>query len=96
MVIDGDVKLYHTHWPQGGIATKGILFQWVVPKLQREQLLALHHNTPAGGHLGCDKLYSQLLLDYWWPTIYKDVEQWVKSCKMCQEHSNPHRPTSER
>jgi len=63
---------------------------------EREQLLALHHNTPVGGHLGLDKLYGQLLQDYWWPTLYKDVEQWVKSCKMCQEHLNPHGPTAVR
>jgi len=56
MVIDEDGELYHTLWPQGKTATKGILLQWVVPKLQREQLLALHHNTPVGGHLGHDKL----------------------------------------
>jgi len=36
------------------------------------------------------------LQDYWWPTLYKDVEQWVKSCKTCQEHSDPHRPTAAR
>jgi len=64
--------------------------------LWREQLLVLHHHTPVGGHLGCDKLYGQLLWDYWWPTLYKDVEQWVKSCKTCQEHSNPHGPTAAR
>jgi len=72
------------------------LLQWVVPKSQREQLLALHHDTPVGGHLGRDKLFGQLLQDYWWPTLYKDVEQWVKLCKMCQEHSNPHGPTAAR
>jgi len=36
------------------------------------------------------------LWDYWWPTLNKDVEQWVKSCKTCQEHWNPHRPTAAR
>jgi len=29
------------------------------------------------------------LRDYWWPTLYKDAEQWVKSCRMCQEHLDP-------
>jgi len=85
MVIDENGKLYHTHWPQGKTATKGILLQWVVPKSRREQLLALHHDTPVGGHLGRDKLFGRLLRDYWWPTLYKDVEQWVKSCKTCQD-----------
>jgi len=56
MVIYENGELYHTHWPQGKTATKGILLQWVVPKSWREQLLALHHDTPVGGHLGCDKL----------------------------------------
>jgi len=54
MVMDGDSKLYHTHWLQGKTA-KGILLQWVVPKLWREQLLALHHSTPIGGHLVCSE-----------------------------------------
>jgi len=36
------------------------------------------------------------LRDYWWLTLYKDVEQWVKSCKTCQEQSNPHGPTAAR
>jgi len=58
MVINENGKLYHTHWPQGKTATKGILLQWVVPKSWREQLLALHHNTPVGGHLGYDKLFG--------------------------------------
>ena len=89
MVINDNGELYHTHWPQGKVLHKKIVMQWVVPKSRREQLLAFHHNTPVGGHLGSDKLYSQLMLDYWWLTIYKDVDQWVKSCQMCQEHSNP-------
>jgi len=42
MVIDGDGKLCHTHWPQGKMVTKGISLQWVVPKLQRDKLLVLH------------------------------------------------------
>jgi len=56
-VINENGKLYHTHWPQGKTATKGILLQWVVPKSWREQLLALHHDAPVGGHLGHDKLF---------------------------------------
>jgi len=29
------------------------------------------------------------LQDYWWPTLYKDVEQWVKLCRTFQEHFDP-------
>jgi len=58
MVINENGELYHTHWPQGKTAIKGISLQWVVPKSRREQLLALHHNTPVGGHLGHDKLFG--------------------------------------
>jgi len=36
------------------------------------------------------------LWDYWWPALYKDVEQWVKLCKMCQEHLNQYGPTAAR
>lgn len=94
MVIDQDGELYHTHWPQGKTPHKMIRMQWVVPCSSREHLMVLHHDTPMGGHLGHDKLYSQLMLDYWWPTIYKDVDNWVKSCWTCQEHANPTGPTA--
>lgn len=46
-----DGELYHAHWPQGKHACNQICMQGVVPKPEREQVMALHHDTPVAGHL---------------------------------------------
>ena len=35
-------------------------------------------------HLGIDKSIQAVSKDYWWPTLKKDVEHWVRSCVYCQ------------
>jgi len=63
--------------------------------MERAAVSAAPRHT-SWGALGRDKLFCQLLWDYWWPTLYKSVEQWVKLCKTCQEHSNLHGRTAAR
>jgi len=94
---DDDGKLYHTPWPKGKVQQKRITMQWWCQSLG-EQLLYLNQGTPIGGPH--DKLYGRLMLDYWWPTIYKEVDQsslvglkssWANSCKAeaNQDNSSP-------
>ena len=34
-------------------------------------------------HLGIDKTIKAIAKHYYWPTLIKDVTQWVKSCVVC-------------
>ena len=53
--------------------------QLVVPKSCREDLLTIAHSIPLAGHLGVEKTRDRLLAHYFWPNIYKDVQQFCKT-----------------
>lgn len=60
-----------------------------VPTESRHWLLTLaHDDVMYGGHLGIKKTYRKLL-KFWWPKIHQDVENYVKSCDICQKFKNP-------
>jgi transposase InsO family protein len=50
----------------------------------RRTFLQEYHDAPTSGHPGVWKTYLALKRDYWWPTIHKDVEDYVKGCATCQ------------
>lgn len=55
-----------------------------IPTFERRNLLKIAHDDPLyGGHLGIKKSYRK-----WWPGIYNDVENYVKSCETCQAFKN--------
>lgn len=56
----------------------------VVPEHLKERVLHDAHDTPEAGHMGIDKTYHRLQLYYYWPGMYKDVVEYVKSCSDCQ------------
>ena len=58
--------------------------QIVAPKPIRSQLLRIAHDIPALGHLGIAKTKSRLEKHFYWPTITKNVRQYVLSCDICQ------------
>ena len=43
------------------------------------------HDTTTSGHLGTDKTFQRLSLLYYWPGMFKDVANYVRSCKTCQK-----------
>lgn len=60
-----------------------------VPTMSRHLLLNLaHDDSMYGGHLGIKKTFRKLIR-FWWPKIHKDVENYVKSCDLCQKFKNP-------
>lgn len=69
---------------------KGRCFeQLVVPQKYRVALLGLVHSDSWAGHLGINKTKSRLLNDYYWPMCFKDSENWVRSCSVCQRTGRP-------
>ncbi len=43
------------------------------------------HDRPVAGHAGIKAMQSTLRSRYYWPTFYKDIEAYVKTCVICQE-----------
>ena len=60
---------------------------------ERRAILEKAHNLPTGGHPGRQKMWVTLKLRYYWPNMRRDVENFVKDCKICQtfKHSTQRR-----
>jgi len=61
------------------------LRQLCVPTLPL-QLIILHehHDSPTAGHLGFDKTLSSIQKMAFWPKLRNSVEEYIKSCDVCQ------------
>jgi len=55
----------------------------VVPVSLREQVIHQHHNPVFAGHQGEKRTLSYLRLVYSWPSMTKDVEEYVLKCASC-------------
>src|SRR4051794_1343448 len=55
-----------------------------VDKALRERVIKMHHDLPSAGHRGITKTLKLVERSFWWPTLTKDVTQYVSTCDMCQ------------
>ena len=56
----------------------------VLPKIKiNDVLLAYHNSLMNGGHLGKDRTYYKIRNRYYWPGMYKNVVQHIRSCSNC-------------
>ena len=53
------------------------------------EILSKVHNHVAGAHFGVHKTFQKLKQRYWWPSMFKDVEHWCKSCVDCSMKKSP-------
>ena len=60
--------------------------QLVVPKELREEIMKTHHDDLLAGHVGYYKTLQRINQWYWWPGMANEVDEWVKTCKVCQQH----------
>jgi Integrase zinc binding domain/Integrase core domain len=56
----------------------------VIQKHEVEPILYLLHNHPTGAHLGVDKVFGKLRDQYYWPQMFEDVKQYIRTCDQCQ------------
>ncbi|CAF3398661.1 unnamed protein product [Rotaria sp. Silwood2] len=57
----------------------------------RKTILQIYHDTAANGaHFGRDKTIHKIKQRYFWPSMYKDINNYIKSCILCAQF-NPRR-----
>ncbi|CAF3952238.1 unnamed protein product [Rotaria sp. Silwood1] len=62
----------------------GIIKVPVVPRAKiKDVLLAYHNSSINGAHFGKDRTYYKIRDRYYWPRMYHDIAQHIKSCPNC-------------
>jgi hypothetical protein len=56
----------------------------------RAQIIRQHHDTPVNGHLGEHKTYERISRYYFWPSMRKSIQQYIKQCESCQANKASH------
>jgi hypothetical protein len=56
----------------------------------RRDILQEVHDSPYGGHLGAARTLEQLRRLFIWPKVHEDVEQYVRTCHVCQRDKALH------
>lgn len=58
-------------------------YKLVVPPSKRELVIKECHDNPKAAHLGSFKTAKRILQRYYWPSITKDVKEYVRKCHIC-------------
>ena len=53
-------------------------------KTLRTTILREAHDGQIAGHFGVDKTYENVVKDFYWPKMSKDVKRYVLTCDSCQ------------
>ena len=77
--------LLYRRWQPAGQPPDAVVEQLVLPHTCRPTVLQLAHTIPLAGHLGRDKTTQRILHRFYWPTLFKDVADYVRSCPECQK-----------
>lgn len=79
--------LLYRQWIPRGRSVDWAVDQLVLPTQCQKAVLQLAHEVPMAGHLGKHKTTKRILRRFYWPTLYKDVVDFCRSCQMCQKAS---------
>lgn len=77
--IDGKLEL-----AEDGLVYRG--GKMVIPnnRALRGRVIAAHHDSISAGHPGASKTQDLVSRSYWWPSMHKEIREYVKGCHTCQ------------
>lgn len=85
-VEDGILKHFYSKRCKKVPQDERLVKQIAVPKVLRDYLLKSYHDCIAGGgHQGFERTYAALRNKYFWPSMYSDINTYVKTCETCQQ-----------
>ena len=82
-----DGLLYRCWVPRGQEEVMAV-DQIVLPKKCRNTVLHIAHTIPSAGHLGKKKTAGRILKRFYWPTLFRDVADFCRSCEVCQKSTH--------
>lgn len=66
-------------------------FSWkvLVPANLRSSLLKTNHDDPKASHCGISKNLARIKNQYYWPSMGKEIKDYVRKCEICQVTKYP-------
>jgi len=61
----------------------------LVPASLRAFILGRYHSLPISGHKGRDKTRHAIKTKYYWKSMTRDIDRWVKACLVCAKRKAP-------
>ena len=71
---------------QGWKDINGVLHHQGLPyvsEIIQIELISRHHNDPLESHFGIEKTQELFSWKYYWPTLHRDVEDYMRECDVC-------------
>ena len=57
----------------------------VIPQSLKGDIIKMFHDTPTGGHLGCDKTIAKVKQRAYWYELTRDISLHVATCRECSK-----------
>jgi hypothetical protein len=84
-----DVKYYFWDDPFLYRSCADSVIRRCIPKEETESILAHCHDLPCGGHAGASKTVAKVLQSgFFWLSLFKDADAFVRKCDRCQRTGN--------
>ena len=61
----------------------------VIRSYEMEAVLYMMHNTLTAGHFSTEIMFDKIRSRYYWPQLYENIREYVKSCDACQRRGKP-------
>ena len=82
-----DGLIYRRYSPPGSDDDAHSIDQLVLLTPLHPAVLKLAHDIPMAGHLGCKKTTDRILQRFYWPGVFRDVQDHCRNCTQCQKSS---------
>lgn len=56
----------------------------ITDEADKLEILHAYHDSPFGGHFGCNKTYERIKREYYWLGMKREVTEYVTKCIKCQ------------
>jgi hypothetical protein len=66
----------------------------IVPKELTQAIIHAHHDKIYAGHQGVKRTYDLVKINYFWPHMSRDIENYVKQCESCAKLKAGRQPTA--
>lgn len=84
--------IYRQWTPKDRTTPETVVEQLVLPACYRKEVMKLAHSVPLAGHMGKTRTAKRIMQRFYWPSLFRDVAEYCRSCEACQKCPARHTP----